>query len=95
MCCSACAFGGRHGIHDADQGVTHDLIADLIAAPHHGSDDRVCPVTLVLHGFVQRRVEIFAFVTESRKPESLKAGRTPDPRGCVPGRDRREPAAAG
>ena len=64
----------RHGVDDADQGMAHHLIADLVAAPHHGADDGMGAVALVLHGLVQRRVELVALVAEARKAKSLKGG---------------------
>ena len=37
---------------DANERVSHHVIADLVAAPHHGSDHGTGSVALVLHGFV-------------------------------------------
>ena len=63
----------RDGVHHPDQRVPQHLVAQFVAVPHDAADHRlraVGAVALVLHGFVQHRVEVVALGAERRQPES-------------------------
>ena len=52
--------------------MTHYLLAQFVALPHDGADHRfgaVSTIALVLDGFVQHRVEVFAFLAERCQAE--------------------------
>src|ERR1700752_3319578 len=55
--------------------MAHHMIADLVSTPHHGTDDGMRSLALVLNSLVQTRVELVALVAESRKAKPFKRGR--------------------
>ena len=57
---------------DAYQGIAQYVLTQFVAAPHDRADHRLgarATIALVLHRFVQHRVEIFALGTERLQPE--------------------------
>ena len=53
-----------NGVDDTDHGVPDDLLSDPVATPHHGPDDGMRALTLMLHSLVQCGVELVTFRTE-------------------------------